>query len=271
MPGAGPVPVSVYMITLNEADKIYRTLSRLKEFREIIIVDSGSTDATAEIAARFPNVRFSQRDWTSYSDQKAHALSLCDSEWVLNLDADEELTPGFMDELRVTLEDPDCVALETRRVMYRHGRRPNSFSRGNRLVRLFRKKHGHYEPRRVHESISVSGNVRRSNVFFIHHQDLTQEETIRKLNRYSQLRALDKFEAGSRSNLLLIGLIFPFSFIQNYLFKGQFLDGVEGFLGSMNVAYYNFMKYAKLWELQRARDAAGAVEHFLTAAEEKHL
>ena len=86
------ISVSVYIITLNEAHNIGACLDRLVEFDEVILVDSGSTDGTPELAGQYENVKTSFRQWSGFSEQKAHALSLCSNDWVLNIDADEILT-----------------------------------------------------------------------------------------------------------------------------------------------------------------------------------
>lgn len=244
------IPVSVYIITLNEAEKLPGLLSQLAAFSEVVIVDCGSTDRTAEIARKFANVNFSFRAWTGYSEQKAYALSLCSNAWVLNLDADEELTPEYVQEILNTLNDGESVAMESPRILYRWGRRSNNFSRGNRLVRLFRKDCGYYEARRVHERITVRGKIRRTSAPLIHHQNMNITEAIEKLNKYSQLKALDKHDKGSYFSTFIMLLIFPVTFLQHYLLRGFFLDGQDGLISSVNIAYYHFMKYAKLWELE---------------------
>ncbi len=211
------IPVSVYIITLNEADRIFALLKQLRQFEEVIVVDCGSTDKTAAIARDFPNVKFVHRNWISFSEQKAYALSLCACDWVLNIDADEELTEEFISEMQTTMDLDDVDALESRRIVYRWGRRTSYFTKDNRLIRFFRKGKGHYEPRRVHERISISGNVRRSNAAILHHQDMSLDELVSKLNRYSQLKAMDKFEGGRRANFLILLVIFPLSSFQCYL------------------------------------------------------
>ena len=101
-----PIPVSVYMITLNEQDNIGAALDTMVMFDEVIVVDSGSTDATLAIAGQYPNVKTSFNEWPGFSAQKAHALSLCGNEWVLNVDADETLTDDYIEEVRrVVAED----------------------------------------------------------------------------------------------------------------------------------------------------------------------
>lgn len=258
-----PVPASVYMITLNAADRLHHLLSQLQAFEEVIIVDCGSTDQTAEIARGFSNVKFSHHSWSSFSEQKAHALSLCRCEWVLNLDADEELTQEFLDQIRATITADDCDALESSRIVFRWGRRSPYFTKDNWLIRFFRKSKGHYEPRRVHERISITGAIRRTNACIVHHQDMTLDDLVQKLNLYSQLKAMDKYEKGSKANFLILFFILPLTFIQYYLLKGFFLGGIDGLAGSVSIAFYSFMKYAKLWEMQNLKEAE--VKYFSAA------
>jgi len=249
------IPVSVYIITLNEAGKIGALLSQLSQFEEVIVVDCGSTDRTQEIASTYANVKCFHRNWVSFSEQKAYALSLCRCEWVLNIDADEELSVEFVAQLLSIIKRDDCDALESRRIVYRWGRRAPYFTKDGWLVRLFRKDKGHYEPRRVHERISISGSVCRTQAAILHHQDMSVDELVNKLNRYSQLKALDKFEAGKRANVLTLLFIFPLSFVQHYLLKGFCFGGIEGLTGSVSMAFYDFMKYAKLWEIQHLKES----------------
>ncbi|HAO88230.1 MAG TPA: glycosyltransferase family 2 protein [Gammaproteobacteria bacterium] len=247
------IPVSAYIITLNEAQNIGACLDRLVEFDEVILVDSGSTDGTVELAGQYENVKTSFKEWSGFSEQKAHALDLCSNEWVLNIDADEILTDEYLEEVIRVVEENKVVALESNRTLYRWGKSPKSFAGDDRLIRLFRKSAGHYEPRRVHESISIDGEVEKTDATINHLENLTYSQRIAKSNKYSQAKAEDKFEKGSSVSVITLIFVFPLTFIQIYFFKGYFLDGVDGLLTSMNAAFYNFMKYAKLWEIKKGR------------------
>jgi hypothetical protein len=101
------------------------------------------------------------------------------------VDADEELTEEFIHAIRFTLRSDDCDPLESQRIVYRRGRRSPYFTKDNWLIRFFRKHEGHYPPRRVHERISITGTVRRSNTPIIHNQNMTLDELVVKLNGYS--------------------------------------------------------------------------------------
>lgn len=247
------LPVSAYIITLNEAANIGACLDRLVEFDEVILVDSGSTDGTVELASQYSNVKASFHEWAGFSEQKAHALSLCRNEWVLNVDADEIVTDAYLEEVKKIVAQNKVDALESARVLYRWGTSPKNFDKKDRLIRLFRKSAGKYLPRRVHESISIEGKIAHIDALIEHYENLTFTQRVEKANKYSQARAEDKFEKGATASVFTLVFIFPVTFVQMYFFKGYFLDGVDGLLTSMNSAFYAFMKYAKLWELNKGR------------------
>lgn len=245
------IPVSVYIITRNEEDNIARVLDNLKDFAEVIVVDSGSTDRTLEIARTYPNTKVSFNEWPGFGKQKAHALSLCSKPWVLNLDADETLSDELIAEVKGFIQQEEKIALQCRRILYRWGRRPRSFGGYEKLIRLFKVGHGHYDTRQVHESIIIEGPIQDSQAAILHHENLSYSQRIEKTVFYAKLKAKDKFERGDRISFIVVLLIFPLAFIRCYLFKGHFLDGLQGVLTSVNVAFYNYMKYANLWDMNR--------------------
>lgn len=247
------IPVSVYIITLNEEMHLQRLLPQLVDFHEVIVVDSGSCDRTSSIATSFPNVRFSTHPWQGFGRQKTHALGLCLNEWVLNLDADEELTDSYLQELLDCLKRDDADALESERRLLRWGEVPRNFMKPDVLIRLFRKSCGCYTDVKVHERILIKGRIRRTKAYLLHHENLSYAQRLQKSIQYSTLKADDKFSKGASCNFLHLALSFPLAFIQCYFLKGCFLDGCNGILVSMNHASYSFMKYANLWELQQQK------------------
>ncbi len=248
------IPVSIYMIVLNEEANIAAALDCMREFDEVIVVDSGSRDRTVEIADGYANVKTSFHHWEGFAAQKAHAMSLCRNEWVLNIDADEILTEQYIEEARRVVAANEVDALESTRTLYRWGKRPRHPGGTDRLIRLFRKSAGHYPERRVHESISIDGKVARTEATILHNENLTYTERVAKSNRYSEARARDKFDKGDKVSLPTLLFIFPLTFHQHYFLKGHVFDGIDGLLTSMNAAWYAFMKYAKLWEMRRRRE-----------------
>jgi len=249
---AAVLAVSVYLITRNEAGNLRRLLPTLTQFAEVVIVDCGSTDATLDVARQFTNTRIAYRAWTGFSDQKNHALSLCSQPWVLNLDADEALTSDYLDAIQQLMLADNADALLGPRILLRWGKRSRSFAKDDMLVRFFRRGAGHYPPARVHERLVINGNTATTTACLLHHENLGFGERIQKSNQYSQLKAEDKFARGARCTMAQLLLVFPLAFVACYVGKGYVLDGAAGILTSMNHAYYCFMKYAKLWELQQA-------------------
>ncbi|MDA9611782.1 glycosyltransferase family 2 protein [OM182 bacterium] len=248
------IAASVYIITLNEEKNIQVVLENVKNFNEVIIVDSGSTDNTLALAAKYKNVSIHEQTWLGFSAQKSFALNLCKNEWVLNLDADEICTTEFIDEVTTLIKENSHEALQSNRLLLRHGDRVRHFGGEDRLIRFFQKSFGHYQTRRVHESISITGNVKSTSASILHFENLTLSQRFEKANRYSELKAEDKLERGDIAYSIVIMLIFPVSFIQFFIFKGHFLGGINGFITSMNAAFYNFMKYSKLRELRKIKN-----------------
>jgi glycosyltransferase involved in cell wall biosynthesis len=244
-------PISVFIITFNEERNIGAALNRVIEFDEVIIVDSGSTDKTLQIAQTYPNVSTYYNKFLGFSEQKSLALSLCKNDWVLNIDADELLTQGYIEAVEFLMNEGKFDALESTRTLLRWGKVPRHFSKPDRLIRFFKKESGKYEKRRVHESISIVGNVGKTSETILHCENLTLTERVEKSNRYSELRALDKCESGTQASLLSVLLSFPITFLRLYFFKGHCLDGVSGYMTSMNASFYAFLKYAKLWEFRQ--------------------
>ena len=245
------IPVSVYVITKNEEENIARLLDNLKSFAEVIIVDSGSTDRTLEIANSYSNTKVSFNQWPGFGEQKAHALALCTLPWVLNLDADETLSDSFIEKLELFIAQDKFVALKSTRILLRWGRQPRNFGGVEKLIRLFKKECGHYESRQVHESISINGEIKESEAAILHHENLSYSQRIEKTVFYAKLKAQDKYNNGDKTNMLVVLIIFPLTFIRIYLFKGHFMDGFGGILTSVNVAFYNYMKYSNLWDLNK--------------------
>ena len=241
------------MITKNEATNLPRLLDNVRDFAEVIVVDSGSDDDTVRIASERHNTRVSFNAWPGFGKQKAHALSLCSQPWVLNLDADETLSQELLAEIRTVVAENAVDALQCRRQLLRWGRKPRCFDRPDRLIRLFRKGNGHYDERMVHESIHVTGTVRQSENLILHHENLRFDERLQKSIFYARLKAQDKYNKGHRVSPIVPLVIAPLTFLKMLFLRGHILDGFAGVLTSSNAAFYNFMKYALLWEM-RQRD-----------------
>lgn len=250
-----PIPATVYIITLNCEKYLRRTLQSVKNFAEVVIVDSGSTDRTEQIAHEF-GCRFQHQDWLGFARQKALALSLCQHEWVLNLDGDEELSPELREELRETIakNDPKVAGLEVLIVDYFLGAPARWGVRPITRIRFFRKSRGKYdEDKLVHESITLDGHAPRSHGMIWHYGEDSIAIKVRKANDYSELRAQEKSLRKERASLLRLTLVFPLTFFKSYFLRRSFLNGRRGFINSMINAFYAFLKEAKVFEKKLPR------------------
>lgn len=244
------IKASVYIICKNEEKHIARVLKSVKDFNEIIIVDSGSADKTLEIAKEYTSKIYHQ-EWLGFAGQKEYAKNLCTNEWVLNLDSDEELSSELKDEIIKTIKEDELDGLDIKiSSKYLWGFN-NQYTKFNHRVRFFRKSKGHYPDKLVHESIIVSGKIKKAYGFIRDYGIVNLKTHLDKTNLYSTLRAEEKFAKNKKASMLKLIFIFPLAFIKAFIIKRNFLNGIRGFILSINTAYYAFLKEAKLYELWR--------------------
>jgi glycosyltransferase involved in cell wall biosynthesis len=258
--------LSVAIVTLNEADNLARTLSSVRFADEIVVVDSGSTDATVEIARSF-GAKVYTEPWKGFALQKNSAIDKCGGTWVLSLDGDEELTEELRAEIGEMLE-ADLGTVDGYRLRLRHvflGRwmRYGGYYPDMKL-RLFRRVTGlgaaHFTDRPVHESVAVAGRVEAMKKDFLHHGYPDLEIYIEHMNRYSTLGA--RIVAGrgrvSRSWTAFfwnVAMVPKLTFLWNYIFRLGFLDGSEGLLLHLYHSAYISWKYAKAWQMGRGSES----------------
>ena len=272
------VTVSVVIITCNEEANIGRTLESVMPLvrdgkGEIIIVDSGSTDRTLEIARSFGAKVFIE-PWKGYAAQKNSAIEKARGDWILSLDADEEVDAGLAEEIGfLILGNPRHLVSGGVSVHQKGGvastvhgfwiRRKNHFlgrwiKHGglwpDPKLRLFRRGEASFEERAVHETVQVEGATRRLLTgALVHHSYPTLSDYIDHMNRYSSLGAETAGAKGHRGFSVIDIVLRPLAtFVYNYFFRLGFLDGREGLLLHLYHAVYVSWKYAKAWELARA-------------------
>jgi len=249
--------LSVAIVTLNEEQNLPRTLASVQWADEIIVVDSGSTDRTVEIARSF-GAKVIARPWPGFAAQKNFAIAQCGGAWVLTLDADEELTPELQQEIRALLQSQpaaDAFYLRRRNLFLGRWVKHGGFYPDAKL-RLFRRGAAQFEDRPVHETITFTGPTATLQGDLIHHAYLTLATYIEHMDRYSTLGAEILVSRGrtSRNPLAFVWnvvLVPAISFKWNYFFRGGFLDGREGLLLHLYQAVYTSWKYAKAWEESR--------------------
>jgi glycosyltransferase involved in cell wall biosynthesis len=255
--------VSVAIVTLNEEENLPRTLTSVRWADEIVVVDSGSTDRTVEIAHTL-GARVIERAWPGFAAQKNFAISQCTGTWILSLDADEELTSELQTQIRTMLaSDPPIDAYYLRRRNLFLGRwiKHGGFYPDSKL-RLFRRSAANFaltpqfEERPVHETIAFDGAAGTLDYDLVHNAYPALSTYIEHMDRYSSLGA-DLLVAKGRisrslpSFLLNIFVVPQIMFLWNYFFRLGFLDGREGLLLHLYHATYTSWKYAKAWEKAR--------------------
>lgn len=255
--------VSVAIVTLNEEENLERTLTSVRWADEIVVVDSGSTDRTVEIANTL-GARVIERTWPGFAAQKNFAISQCTGTWILSLDADEELTPELQTQIRTMLaSNPPVDAYYLRRRNLFLGRwvKHGGFYPDPKL-RLFRRSAANFaltpqfEERPVHETIAFDGAADTLDFDLLHNAYPSLSTYIEHMDRYSSLGA-DLLVAKGRTSrspanfLLNIFVVPQIMFLWNYFFRLGFLDGREGLLLHLYHATYTSWKYAKAWEKVR--------------------
>lgn len=249
------IPCSVYIVTLNCGQWLQQTLASVSDFAEVVILDSGSSDDTYAIAQQYPNARIRHQDWQGYAGQKALALAECTQPWALNLDGDEELSRELKNEIEAVIAANDIDGLVTPIRDAFMGRLCSEHTRLHAKVRFFRSSKGGYDLNiAVHEAVQVQGTVRRATGTIYHYGEQNIAIKVDKNNNYSSLKAQEKAAKGKRAKMLKLTLVMPLTFIKCYFLRRDFLNGWQGFIGSMINAFYAFMKEAKLYELTRGAD-----------------
>jgi glycosyltransferase involved in cell wall biosynthesis len=251
--------LTVITLTLNEEHNIGACLESARWADELIVVDSGSTDRTVEIARSF-TPKVIDVAWEGYGAARNHALTEASGDWILWLDADERVTPELAEEIRKILRDDarsiNGYAIARRAYFLGRWIRHSGWYPG-RVVRLFRRGTGHFSETRVHEQLHLDGISASTQHDLLHHTDPDLQHYFVKFNRYTSLAADDMAAAGRTFKLRDILLRPPFQFVKMYLLRRGFLDGIEGLILAVLSSAYVFTKYAKLWERSRKKAVPG--------------
>lgn len=249
--------LSVCIITRDEEANILRTLQSVKSFAdEIIVVDSGSTDKTVALA-KSCGAKVFLEEWKGFARQKNSALDKATGEWILSLDADEEVSPELAASIRALLKSPQAAPafdgyMVARRNTYLNRWIKRSGYYPDRKLRLVRRGVTRFEDRAVHEDMKMKGETGRLEGDLIHHAYPSLESFIEHANRYSSLGAGMVVAERSAGFSFLDIIVRPWAaFVYRYFFRGGFLDGREGLLVHLIHAEYVSWKYAKAWEFSK--------------------
>lgn len=249
------IPASVYILTRDSERYLRRVLESVREFSEIIVVDSGSQDQTLGIAREY-GCRTFFNEWPGFAKQKTYAKSLCKNKWVLDLDSDEEVDPELLQDIRQFMETQKdhYHGLEVRiHDCFLDHKKPGKVKTNSR-IKFYHSEYGDYDTERlVHETIQLKGRSRIARGYIIHHGIESIAVRVDKSNNYSGLRAEEKYNDGKRPSLMRLVFVMPVAFIKAYIIKRGFMAGRSGFINCVTNAFYAFLKEAKLYELYLKR------------------
>jgi hypothetical protein len=243
--------LSVVVICFNEEAILEKCLAAVQWADEVIVVDSHSTDRTVEIARRYAT-RVLQNEWQGYAQQKTFALSHATNPWILSLDADEVVSPELAREIRSLLDrEPDLAGFRVPRMTFYLGRFLRHCWYPDYKVRLFQRALGRWSEHEVHESVLLEGPCGKLAHPLLHYSFQSIRDHLRTIQEYTSLGAASL--AGSGRSFSLARLLGSplFMFLQQYVAKRGFLDGIPGLIASVLSAFHEFVKYAKLYELTK--------------------
>ena len=252
--------ISATLITFNEETNIREACESLSWADEIIVVDSESTDQTRAIASAC-GARVIMNPWSGFGAQKQFAVEQAANDWIFSLDADERVSPELKDSIAKLQSTREGELADG----YRIARR--SFYQGRWIkgggwypdwqLRLFRKSRGHWKPRHIHESVTMDPGARVETLAgdILHYSVKDSAHHHRMIGeRYAPLAAQQMFEAGRRTSAMTIASAAPGAFLQSFVLKGGFRDGLAGLTIASFAAHHAFLKHMLLWEKQKQED-----------------
>jgi glycosyltransferase involved in cell wall biosynthesis len=246
-------PFSVVIITLNAAGQLAACLESAAFADEIVVVDSDSSDGTAEIAVA-RGARVIQKEWLGFGPQKQFAVEAARHDWVLCLDADERVSEHLRASILAVLAAPAAQAYAMPRCnrflgrWLRHGEGYPDWS-----LRLFDRRHACWSDDRVHEKVLAHGPASRLEGDLLHDSAESLAGYLDKQNRYTSMQAEALFKAGDRASMAQLLLSPALRFLKFYFLRLGFLDGVAGLIHILIGCCNSFFKYAKLMAMQRER------------------
>lgn len=247
--------LSVILITRNEEKHLQACLESVSFADEIIVVDSGSTDRTVEIAHQFGAKVEQTTDWPGFGPQKNRALDLATQSWVLSIDADERVTPELKDEIVRVISAGDFQAFEIPRLSSFCGK-PIRHSGWwpDYVLRLFKRGAGRFTEVAVHERVETKEKIGRLGFWLQHDPYENLDALITKINRYSGEAAQAMHRKGKRVGIPGLLMHSIWTFVRIYIIRRGFLDGRHGFVLAVAAASGSFFRYSKLMFLNLDQD-----------------
>jgi glycosyltransferase involved in cell wall biosynthesis len=244
-------PLSLVVTTFNNAATLEKCLASVPFADDVVVLDSGSSDATLEIAAKYKARVFSE-PFKGYAAQKQSALDRAAHAWTLLLDADEALTEGARAVIEAALAAPIVAGFRLPRREQMFWTFQHRWSWTNAHLRLFDRRRGRMNDVPVHAAPEVDGAVRTlRGAVLLHYGEPDIDTKVAKINAYSTGLVADKQRRGQRFLGLRMLFYPPVFFLRQYVFKRYFLNGWAGFISAASGAFYMFLKYAKVYEARK--------------------
>jgi glycosyltransferase involved in cell wall biosynthesis len=251
------LPLSVFIIAVNEADRIALTINSVRDWvDEVIVIDSGSSDDTVAVAESH-GARVVFNEWKGYGPQKVFGETLCRNDWLLNLDADEEITAELAQEIRTLFAgDPACSAYRLH-ILPLHSFQDtgHKWTATQKPVRLYRKSQAGFKDSTVHDSVVVRGGTTGSLKGMVNHRSFRSlAHHVEKVNNYSTAQAKDLHRRGRNPSRLALIFVPVLAFLKQYLLRREFVNGIDGVIISYMFAFQRFIRLAKTREaFQKAK------------------
>ncbi|MES0809791.1 glycosyltransferase family 2 protein [Roseibium sp. SCPC15] len=251
-----PLPLSVFIIAKDEADRISRPIESVSGWvDEIIVIDSGSSDDTVAVAEKL-GAKVVRNDWPGYGPQKRFGEDQCRNDWLLNLDADEEVTPELAAEIQAKFADGSYMQADGWRIMirdmYAHEDAPAAWAYGYHQIRLYDRNKGRFSDSIVHDTVRPQDDAKLANLSGImaHRSIRSLNFQVGKYNRYSGMQVEEMRARGRKLPRIRLLMEFPVSFFKAYFVRKYRKYGWWGFILSMNYAHARFLRVAKAYEAE---------------------
>jgi glycosyltransferase involved in cell wall biosynthesis len=246
--------ISVVIICKNESHIIGKTIAAVQCITDdVVVVDSGSTDGTQQIVTA-AGARLLETDWQGYGKNKNKGVAIARYDWILSIDADEIIDEVLIKQLQELSPQNDTIVYNIRfraflgNDMIRFGEWANDAH-----IRLYNRKQVSWNEAQVHEALLFPTNVKVLTLkgYIHHYTSKNMEDFAHKTVNYAMLNALKYHQLGKQAGWLKCRIAPAFSFVKNYIFRLGFLDGAPGFTVAKMNAWYTWLKYMRLRELNR--------------------
>ncbi len=247
--------ISAVIITKNEEHNIRRCLKSISWADEVVVLDTGSEDRTKAICEEM-GARIYDSEWLGFGPTKRKAVGLANYDWILSLDADEQVSEELQIKIKKILkEGTDYAGFKIKEQTFYLGQKIKYSGWNNEYhLRLFNKKYGNFNERTVHESVEMEGEIGRLEEVIWHYSIPSITIHVFKMNHYTDMAAKDLFEKSRKSTPYYAFFRALWAFFRMYVIKLGILDGKYGFVLAINSAYYVFLKYSKVWELWKKKE-----------------